>query len=419
MNTGSGSHRQTRTCPRFDPTDPECAANPFPAYAALRREAPVFYNEKLDTWLVSRYDDVLSVLKQPQTYSSRSALLATGAFSSPVEDVLAHGIGMGTVLTQADEPDHTRIRSVFNRPLAAARIAGMEGDIRAIASELIDAFSSDAGVELVRRYSELLPGLVICDLLGVPREHFTWLRGWDESWVSLLSFDVPEDEQIRCAHDVISYERYVHEQFLDRQRVPRGDLLTALLPVQLGGTAPLSLGEAVYNVIDSIVGGYGTIARTITNAVAALFEHRDQYDRIRADPALLEGLLEEILRVANPVLGTFRVTTRPVRLAGTRLPTGARVFLLYASANHDESRFENPCELDADRPGVRRHLTFSDGIHHCVGSALSRLTIRVGLELLLERLPNLRPDVHATPRRLRHVLLRGYETFPVQWDPSR
>jgi cytochrome P450 len=155
----------------------------------------------------------------------------------------------------------------------------------------------------------------------------------------------------------------------------------------------------------------------VTNALATLFEHRDQYDRISADPTLLDQAVEEILRFATSVQGIFRVTTRPVELGGVTLPAAARVFLLYASANHDEQRFEDPDVLDIDRPLTRDHMTFGRGIHVCIGSALVRLTIRIALELLQKRLPNLRPAADVTPQRMRHILLSGYDTLPVEWDP--
>jgi cytochrome P450 len=191
-----------------------------------------------------------------------------------------------------------------------------------------------------------------------------------------------------------------------------------MLPPELGGTAALSLGEAIYNVIDSLAAGYGTIGKMITNAVATLFEHRDEYDRISADPALLDRAVEELLRFATSVQGIFRVTTRPVALGGVTLPAGARVFLSYASANHDEQRFEHPDVLDIDRPLTRDHMTFGRGIHSCTGSSLARLTIRIALESLQKRLPNLRPATNAAPRRTRHFFLSGYDILPVEWDQN-
>jgi cytochrome P450 len=396
---------------------PAHVANPYPEYAILRRDAPVFHDPQLDIWVVSRHADIVAAVKQPENFSSSGALTVAEKFSRSVQAVLAGGVGMAPLLTETDGPAHTRIRAVFKRAFIQRRIEGMEPCIRAIADELIDQFEADGKAELVSQFASPLPGFVICDLLGVPRTDFPKLSVWNDDWVSLLSVNLPEEEQVRCAHSLLAYEQYLRGQFLDRQKTPREDLITVMLPAELGGTAALSLGEAIYNVIDSLAAGYGTTERMITNALATLFEHRDQYDRISADPTLLDQAVEEILRFATSVQGIFRVTTRPVELGGVTLPAAARVFLLYASANHDEQRFEDPDVLDIDRPLTRDHMTFGRGIHVCIGSALVRLTIRIALELLQKRLPNLRPAADVTPQRMRHILLSGYDTLPVEWDP--
>jgi cytochrome P450 len=193
--------------------------------------------------------------------------------------------------------------------------------------------------------------------------------------------------------------------------------MTVLLPRELGGDADLSLDEAIVNVIDFFAAGFGTTSNMIATGMATLFEHGEQYDRLRSDPTLLDNAVEEILRFASSVQGAFRVTTRPTELGGVTIPAGGRVFLLYGSANHDETRFENPEVFDIDRSPVRDHLTFSRGILFCIGSALARLEIRVALELLLKRLPDLRPVPGAVPRRLHHLYLNGYHTLPVEWGP--
>jgi cytochrome P450 len=410
--------RPSPVCPHFDLMDPAHIANPYPTYATLRRDAPVFYQPQFDIWVVSRHADIVAAVKQPEIFSSRGALTVAGEFCPSVQAVIENGVGMGQLLTEADGPEHTRIRAVFNRAFTQRRTAGMEPHIRAVAEELIDQFAACGKAELVSQFTSLLPGLVICDLLGVPRADFPKIKEWNNDWVTLLSVDVPEEEQVRCAHSLLAYEQYLYGQFLDRQRAPREDLITVMLPTELGGAAALSLGEAVYNVIDSVAAGYETTAKMITNAVATLFEHRDQYDRISADPTLLDQAVEEIVRFASPVQGIFRVTTRPVELGGVTLPAAARVFLLYASANHDEQHFENPDVLDIDRPPTRNHMTFSRGIHACIASGLAHLTVRIAVELLQKRLPNLRPATDAAPQRMRHVWLSGYDTLPVEWDPN-
>jgi cytochrome P450 len=403
--------RLPAACPHFDPH----AADPHPMYATLRRDAPVFHDPQLGIWVVSRHADIVAATKQPEVFSSRGSLTAAGEFPRLVQSVLANGVEMVPPLTEMDRPGHTRIRSVFNRAFTPRNIEEMAPGIRAIADELIGQFEGDGKADLVSQFASPLAGFVICDLLGVPRTDFPKLKEWNEDWLALLSIDLPEDDQIRCAHGVLDYQRYLHGQFLDRQQNPGEDLISVMLPSGMGGTAAMTLSEGIYNVIDSIAGAYMATEQMITNTVAVLFENRDQYDRISADPTLIDQAIEEILRFATSVQGIFRVTTRPVELGDVTLPADARVFLLYASANRDGQHISDPDILNIDRPLTRDHMTFGRGIHACIGQALARLMIRISLESLQKRLPNLRPATDTTQSATRHVLLHGYGNLPVTW----
>jgi cytochrome P450 len=403
--------------PNFDPMDPAQLANPYPTYADLRRDRPVFYDPKLDLWVVSRYADIVASVKQSDVFSSSGALTPAGKFLPSVEAVFAGGIGPVKALTEIDGPDHARIRAVLNRAFTPKRIVNMEARVRAIAEDLIDQFASDGKAELTAQFASKMPGLVICDLLGVPLSDFPLLKKWTDDWVKLMSVNIAEEEQIRCAHSLVEYQRYMHEQLLDRQKNPREDILTVMLPPELGGAAALSVNEAVSNGMTFFAAGYEQTANMIMNAVVTLFGHREQYDRLSADPSLLERAVEEILRYAGSVKGIFRVTTRPVELGGETIPADARVFLLYCSANHDEKHFDNPEVFDIDRQLARDHMTFARGIHICAGAALARMEVRVAIELLQRRLPNLRPAAGvAPPQRLEHLWISGYTTLPVEWD---
>jgi cytochrome P450 len=405
-------------CPRFDPHDPAQTADPYPTYAALRRDTPVFHDPRLGVWVVCRYEDVVAVVKRPEVFSCGGALTAAGEFAPAVQAVLGDDVVLTPILNESDGPVHARIRGALGRWFNRQRIEGMEPRVRAIAHGLIDGFAAEGAADLMTDFAAELPGLVMCDLLGLPREDFPKLKGWTDDWLTLLSAGVSEEEQLRCAHGLRAYLDYLREQFLDRRDNPGDDLLTVLLPPELGGTAEVSLDEAVLNVVDFFAAGYGTTSNMIANGMATLFEYGEQYDRLRRDPALLDNAVEEILRFASSVQGAFRVTTRPAELGGVTIPAGGRVFLLYGSANHDEARFGNPAVFDIDRSPVRDHVTFSRGIHFCIGAALARMEIRVALELLLKGLPELRPVPESVPLRLHHLYLNGYRTLPVEWDPS-
>jgi cytochrome P450 len=403
-------------CPHFNPMDPAHLANPYPNYAQLREEAPVFYDAQYDLWFITRYDDIAAAVKQPEIFSSVGALNATGGYSAAVQAVLAQGVGAAQLIVEVDEPVHGRIRRVLNKAFTPQRIAQLEPQIRTLTDQLIDAFVADGRADLVTQFALLLPGLVICDLFGVPRADFPNLKRWTDDWIVLLSVDVSEDYQIHCAHSMVAYQNYLREQFEDRQRQPREDLLTVMLPAEMGGAAPLSVAEAAYNAMNLMAAGHETTAKAIANGLVQLFAHRDQLDQLRANPALIPNAVEEMLRFDTPTQGLFRTTTCPVELSGVTIPAGARVFLVYGSANHDAAQFSESERFDIARPNAREHLAFSRGIHVCIGAPLARLEIRTALERLLERLPNLRPAAHAAPERFEHFWLRGFNTLPTEWD---
>ncbi|MBV9790848.1 MAG: cytochrome P450 [Chloroflexi bacterium] len=404
-------------CPHFNPMAPAHQRNPYPNYAEARRDTPVFYSEAYDMWFVTRYADVAAALKQTHIFSSSGSV--QGAELSPVaQALLQKNIGSATIMVESDEPNHTRIRSVLNKAFTPQRIFKLEPAIREIANSLIDAFSADGHADLVPQFALPLPGLVICDLFGIPREDLPQVKRWADDWVTLLSVALPEEQQVACVQSMVAFQNYLRDQLLQRQQNPREDLLTVMLPVEYGGTANLSMEEAFYNAMSAMVAGYETTTNLIANAVTMLFKHPEQYQQLRENPAMLQHAVEELLRIDTSIQGLFRTTTQEVTLSDVTIPANARVFLLYGSANHDPAQFPNPERFDIQRPNAREHLTFARGIHVCIGQALARLEIRVALELLLQRLPNLRPATSAQPQQLEHIFLRGYTSLPIEWDQA-
>ncbi|HEY0604187.1 MAG TPA: cytochrome P450 [Herpetosiphonaceae bacterium] len=402
-------------CPHFNPLDPAHLANPYPQYAEFRRDTPVFYNQEFDVWFVTRYADVLAAVKQPHIFSSAGAF-ATTDLSPITEAILYESVGSATVIVESDEPDHTRQRSVLNKAFTPQRIARLEPAIREIANSLIDSFIADGHADLIPQFALPLPSLVISDLFGIPREDFQRIKLWAEDWMTVVSVPVPEEQQIACARGVVAFQSYLRAQLLERRQNPREDLLTVMLPVEYGGTAALSMDEAIYNAMAATVAGYETTTGMIANAMMILFTHPEQYRRLREDPSLIPHAVEEMLRLETPVKGMYRTTTQPVTLGNVTIPANAHVFLVYGSANHDSAHFPDGENFDMTRANAREHLTFSNGIHVCLGAPLARLEVRVAIELLSQRLPNLRLAADAKPQQIEQFINRGYRSLPIEWD---
>lgn len=399
----------------FNPLLPEQLDDPYPLYARARREEPVFYSPRLDVWIVTRYADIVAALKDTACFSSVNSLYATAEPLPEVRAILREGYESFTSLVQSDPPDHTRVRAVFAKALTPQRVAALEGQIRTIARELIDAFVGDGHAELISQLALLLPGYVICDLLGVPRSDMRQLRIWHEHKQILMAACAPVEVQVESARGYVAMQRYFQAQIEARRDAPREDLLTLLVPEAIGGTAPLSMQEAVCNAMDLLAAGHDTTTDLIGNGVDLLLTYPAVADALREDRSLIAGAVDEVLRYESPIRGFYRAVTAEAEVAGVRIPSGARVFLLYASGNRDEAEFPDAERFDIRRGDVTRHLAFGKGIHFCVGSLLARTEARIAFEQILDRLAGLRRG-EGGARRKRFFLQRGFDSLPIAWD---
>jgi cytochrome P450 len=403
-------------CPHFNPLDPAQHADPYPVYAELRRNAPVFYSPQYDMWVVTRYADVSAVLKQHELFSSVGSLQTNREMPPRVAAVLETGLGSAQLMVECDPPDHTRMRAAVNKAFTPQRISWLEPRIRQIANQLIDAFIADGRADLIPQFGSPFQGLVICELFGIPGEESRQIKRWSDDWVEMLSGSASEERMVECARSFVASQHYFLDQIRARQQQPQEDLLTAMLPQELGGTAVMTAAEAAYNALDLVAAGHETTTHSLGNGLMQLFAHPEQLAQLRSDPTLIPNAIEEMLRMDTSVLGLFRIAARDVELGGVTIPAGARVFILYSSGNHDEAQFDAPELFDIRRANAREHLAFARGIHVCIGAALARLELRVAVELLLQRLPNLRLAPDAAPKRLEHFWMRGYTSLPVVWD---
>ncbi|WNG41054.1 cytochrome P450 [Archangium violaceum] len=400
----------------FNPLAPDQIDNPYPLYARLRRERPVFHSPMFDLWVVSRHADISEVELDTARFSSVGALDARAEPHPEVRKVLEQGYSQFLSLVQSDPPDHARVRAVFGKALSAHRIAAMEPSIRTTADALIDGFIRDGQADLIQQFAYALPGFIICDLLGVPRSDMEQLKRWSDDKTALMSATAPLEQLVQCAHGFIAMERYFKEQLHERRRHPREDLLTLLVPQSLGGTAPMSEQEAVCNAMDLFAAGHETTTGLIGNGLWLLLNAREQLAVLREDPSLLPNAIEEMLRMEAPIRGFFRTVMADSTLSGVTIPKGARVFILYASGNRDETQFSEPDRFDIRRSDAKKHLAFGKGIHHCIGAPLAKLEGRIAFEQLLRRLPGLRLRTDVAPVLRPYFMLRGFEHLPIAWD---
>jgi cytochrome P450 len=372
----------------FRANDPALVEDPFAFYAALREEAPVHFAEEVGSFLVSRHADVLSVVSDPERFSSAIGPIAV----LPPPEALAllmKGVPPVSTLLTADPPAHTRYRSLVSRAFAPRRVARLEGAIRGVAEHLVACFRSEGAVELVERFAVPFPLTVIADQLGVPRAELPRFKRWSDDFVALLGGMVDAQRFVESARGILEFQEYFRARIDERRGEPRDDMLTDLVEARLEGEKALDLPELISIVQQFLVAGNETSTNLIAAAMRYLLESPEQLALLRADPRLVPDAVEEALRLETPTQTMFRVATRDSELSGVSIPKGARVAVLYGSANRDPAVFPDPDRFDVRRSNLRDHLAFGYGTHFCVGAGLARKEGAVALEALLQ-LPGLR-----------------------------
>ncbi|HSL65670.1 MAG TPA: cytochrome P450 [Gaiellaceae bacterium] len=401
----------------FNPLDPTQREDPFPLLQLARRGQPVFYTREFDLWVVTRYDDVLAVLKDHRSFSSGGALKSSPEpYPLEVQEVLAAGWAEMPYIIEIDPPLHDRIRGLVTRAFTPRRIAALEPRIEETARELVDGFAADGRADVIERFAWPLPLRVLGELLGLPREDLPRLHEWGNDWL-LLQQPGPVERRVEHARGLVEMQRYFVRALEERERDPTDDLMGALMAARLDADEPLTVPEVAGLPLDLMVAGHVTVTRAIGSALSFVFRHPPLADHL-LDPELAPAAIEEVLRLESPAQGLFRRTTRAVEVAGVTLPAGARVMVHFGSANRDECVFAEGDRLDPAREELGRHVAFGKGIHFCIGAPLARLELRIALPLLLRRLPGLRPAAGAEPEREQVFFARGFRRLEVEWDPS-
>jgi len=401
--------------PRIDLLDPAFKQDPYPSYAELRSAAPVYRASLPDgrgVWLVTRYDDVLAVLKDERFVKDwRSALTSEQlAQIPPVPEVMKP---LSRNMLDTDPPDHERLRSLVSKAFTPRLVERMRPRIQAIADALLDAVQDRGEMDLIDDYAFPLPITVIAELLGVPAEDRNSFREWSDAAVS---GNTTQEylEKILIPH-MQAFTEYLRALFEEKCKYPRDDLISALVQAEEAGDK-LSEDELLGMVFLLLVAGHETTVNLIGNGVLALLRHPDQLGKLKEDPSLIKPAVEELLRYDGPVeTSTERFAREDVPIGGTMIPRGEMVLVVLAAADRDPERFAAPDALDITR-AHNRHLAFGKGIHHCLGAPLARMEGQIAIATLLDRMPNLR--LKGTPDSLvwrSGLILRGLRGLPVEF----
>ena len=403
----------------YSPLSPAHLANPHRFYDRARREEPVFFSPMLNSWVVTRYEDVSAALRDWQRFSSAGAFSSAIQFAPETTAILSQGIPLlAHALINNDPPRHTRIRASVNKVFSARRVASFEPRIRAIVNRMIDQFIAEGHADLVERFNYPFPAVVIFDIIGVPEADLRQVKDWCAATLDLLVTPMPVERQVECARSALAYQRYIADLIEQRRAAPRDDLASDLVKAIDAGEVDLSMDELVELLFDLVVAGHETTANLLGNSLLQLLPDRGLWRAIGQDQQLLRNAIEEAIRFEGPAIGFFRITAEDVELSGTTVPKGSPVFLLYGAANHDAAQFPNPHTFDPQRENAARHLGFGAGVHFCLGAPLARLEMRIALEALSARMPGLRLAGGQQLAYRPNISVRGLQRLLVEWGAS-
>jgi cytochrome P450 len=378
-------------------------ANPYPFYARLRAESPVCGTRLLGqrAWLVTRYDDVVSVLKDERFVKGYhpSALSLLNRLAGPSTRHMLN----------ADAPDHTRLRRLVTKAFTPRLVEQLRGRIQSICDSLLDAAEAKGRVDLMAGYALPLPLTVISELLGMPKEDASRFHALSRASLAAAS----TLDALRGVPNLWVITRHLRALVARRRTDPRDDLITALVQAEDEGDT-LVERELVGMIFLLVLAGYETTVNLIGSGALALIEHPEQLRRLRERPALAEPGVEELLRYTSPIdLASQRFAREDVHIGSVRIPRGGLVAALLGSANHDESQFPHPDAVDLERD-PNRHVAFGQGPHFCLGAYLARLEGRIALTTLFARFPNLRlAEPPGALRWRKGLIVRGLEALPA------
>ncbi len=382
----------------FNPFDSSYIHDPYPAIERIHATSPAFHYKPLDLWVLSKYDDVKSVLKDSDTFSSKvfGFLPPPADIADQLSDFTDHELLLGM-----DRPEHPALRQPLASVFTHKLVSDLEPCIRERASALIDGFSADGSCELMSQYSYPLALATIIQVFGVPAEHAPLFRKWSDDFMTMLTVQRSPEQDQETAHpmpadeirehwvSLLDAKDYFKEYVSTLRSEPGTDIFSALLALKdAQGKPQVSDATAVVNIPNLIAAGHDTTANMISQTLILLDEHPDQRELLIENPELLPQAIEEALRVRGSALGLLRRATKDIEIGGLAIPAGSITYALLNGAGMDADRFEDPGKFDITRTNAGQHLAFGFGRHNCIGSQVARMQARVAVGEFLKRMPH-------------------------------
>ena len=372
--------------------EPATQDDPFEAYDELRQHCPVYKLPETGLFMVTRYEDVREVLTTSSVFSSRPGAGAGGANEASKAHAAVFsekGWVKARTLQRTDPPEHTQYRKILGRVFTNRTVERMRPRLEEITNQLIDNFIDRGSCEFVSEFALPLPGIFICEQLGLPAEEYGTFKKWADAMLAMSQKPLTPEEATMQAELEVEAQHHLAKEFNKRRKEPADDLISLIVHAH-EDDEPFTMEELQDLMHQLVTGGFETTTAAISKAMLLLLQYPDQMDKLRTDPSLIKNFIEESLRFDSPVAGLWRTTACPVDIGGASIPEGSPVMPRFASANRDPEMFESPEKFDIERENVNQHMAFGLGSHFCLGASLARAELLAAFTIILDRLD----DIH-------------------------
>lgn len=407
-SSGQGDHHGYEP---FDMTDP------FPAYASLRDNAPVMYDERIDCWVITRYEDVKFVFGKWETFSSENAQAPVRERGPQATQIMNDGgFTAYSGLSARTPPEHTRIRAIAQRAFTPRRFKALEPTIRDNTRQALREMlaNPDCTGDFFAQVAYDIPTITILTLLGVDPSLVPTYKRWSDSRAAMTWGNLDDDDQVPHAHNLVEYWQECIALVTAAHRAGGDNLIADLVTAQDGG-AEITDHEIASLCYSLLFAGHETTTTLIANCIRVLLSHRDQWEHLVSDSSRIPGAVDEVLRFSGSIVAWRRKALTDAEIGGVTVPKGANLLLVMGSANRDASAFEHPDVFDITRSDARNHLSFGFGIHYCLGNMLAKLQAKIALEETIAAVPGLRLIPGADIEFRENLSFRVPTSVPVTW----
>lgn len=404
----------------FNPFDQQFLDDPFPALKELRVAEPIFFDERLGYWIVTRLDDAKAILRNSKDFSADVVLdPIVPLYQSTIENFMRSGFsGGGGSLVNDVNPEHDERRKWLAKALTPQRVKDFEPFVRDAVTKCIDEFASRGEADLVKELGSKVPGVVLLHFLGIPQEDIERVKAWAEPTI-LFSWGHPTEKDQNHMADMLGEFWHYCKAHIAKLRNNLGD---DVVSEAIRGQQEKNLwtdDELTRMTLNFVFAGHDTTVNTSANMFLTLMQHEEAWAELCRDPSLIPNAVEECIRFSPAVISHRRRAVNKITVGGAEIEANDKVLIYFAAANRDEATFTDGDAFNIHREGPNRHVTFGFGWHACYGAPLARLELRIMLEELTMRLPEIRlkPDQRFTYAPL-NITMRGPSNVIVQWDPA-